>query len=407
MRGKSSELKNRGLLFKFSSLLPSRLLRGAAKNLTRNRTRSFLTVVAFTIALTFSGSLIYTDQSIGHTIDTFYENRISFDVEVNLGSPLQIQDSYLVNQIITSPAVERSEYFLNNLIQLTDRPDVLTYLLAYQYNTSMYDLSDNNILEGRWYNRNTSEIVISRYLEGTLGITIGEELVFDYLGARFNVTVVGVTNDILFNSALLGDFDYFNSILAPIYNQISAFNYIIANKILLQLKDGYSIEAFQNQLNLENTGIDIALTKNSYERRSTALSNSQTAIIYLMVTLGLVVGMVSVFTTLLIAVVERERELALLQVFGYKKHELLIQIILEGWIIGVISLIPTFFLARIVSTQLWVNIVSDNLYKVYSFFPFTTNITLSIFAIGAITISILPAFRSAVSKKIAETIREE
>jgi len=408
MRGKTSELKNRGLLFKFSSLLPSRILRSAAKNLTRNRTRTVLTVIAFTIALTFSGSLLYTNQSINHTITDFYQHRVNYDVEVEIGYDIIGNPNAVVdNDIMNLPQVAHAEYFINNLVQLVNRPEILTYILGMQRNTSMYDFSPSNILEGRWFKENTSEVVISRYLQGSIGIEMNDTLSFEYFGLQFNGTVVGITNDIQFSTAFFMDLTYLNTVLKDRVFQLLGQNTIVANKLLLQLNEGVSVQDFQDNLNTNYPDVSIALTSASYERRSIALSESQTAIIFLMVALGLVVGVVSVFTTLLIAVVERERELALLQVFGYRWRELLFQILLEGWIIGVISLIPTFLAARLVTENLWITIISNNIYQVFPVYTTGISIFLIAFALVSISLSIIPAFRSATSAKMSEVIREE
>jgi putative ABC transport system permease protein len=408
MRGKTTELKNRGLLFKFSGVLPTRTLRGAAKNLTRNRTRTALTIVAFLIAMTFSGSLLYTNDSIGQTITDFYDDRVDYDIEVDIGYDLLGTPSNgIATDIMDRPEVRRGEYFANSLVQLGGQPDTLTYMLGFYRNTTMYDFGQDNLLEGRWHEFNSSDIVISRYLQGSEGINMGDDFSFDFFGVRFNGTVVGITNDIQWSTAFFVDFDYINHLVNTRYFSFLPQDLIIADKLLLQLQDDVDVQEFQDDLNTNNRDVRLAQTLDSYVRRSVALSESQTAVIFLMVALGLVVGVVSVFTTLLIAVVERERELALLGVFGYKRSELRFQLLLEGWIIGLIAIIPTFFTSRIVAEQLWVPIISDNIYQIFPVYPTAVTLFLTAFAFGAITLSIIPAFRSAVSTKLSEAIREE
>ena len=408
MRGRTNELKNSGVIFKFSRNIPIKIIRNAVKNLTRNRTRSLLTILAFTVAMTFSGSLLYAEQSVGRTIEDFYDKRIYYDVEVELGfdiigNPLSEIDESISNL----SEVKKSEYFVNSLVQMSGRPDKLTFMLGVYHNTSMYDLSDDNLLDGRWFTKNSSEVVISRYIQGTIGVNLGDSFDFEFFGLKINTTVVGITNDIQFSSSFFIDFDYLNDAINNQIFEITNQKIVIANKLLLLLEDPLIKEEFQDNLNTNNKDVIIALTQYSYQTRSAALSESQTAIIYVLVTMGLIAAAVSIFTTMLISVIERQRELALLEIFGYRKYELIIAILFEGWIMGTVAIYPMFKISQFVAENLWTKIISDNIYQIFPIYPTNVSYFLIIFGYIMITISIIPAFYISLKTKIAELIREE
>jgi putative ABC transport system permease protein len=403
MRGKSSELKHGGMFFYMANIIPSRILRGSIKNLTRNRTRSILTVIAFTLAITFSGSLVYTHQSIGHTIDRYYQDRVHFDLEVNTGfisSPQVTIDSLMTLDTNNNgiPDITAIEPYIEYIISFTDQPERLAFLMSFARDTQMFEVTDNTISEGSWFRRNSSDIVISRYVAGTLGVKLGSQFSFTFLGFMVNGTVTGITNELMVSAAIMADINY----LSYLANQT-----ILANKLLLKFEEGVNIQDIQDNLNKHDPNVVLALHKDFYKKRFSSLASSQTLIIYMMVTLGLIVGFVSVFTTLLIAIAEREKELGLLHVYGHTKSELIMQIIFEGIIIGILSIIPSLLLSRITAENIWMEIVNESLFEMNSYYPYSISILLVIFGFVSILISVVPSFIFTTSKKLAEIIREE
>ena len=82
--------------------------------------------------MTFSGSLLYAEQSVGRTIEDFYDKRIYYDVEVELGFDIIIGNplSEIDESISNLSEVKKSEYFVNSLVQMSGRPDKLTFMLG-------------------------------------------------------------------------------------------------------------------------------------------------------------------------------------------------------------------------------------------------------------------------------------
>ncbi|MCY3413622.1 MAG: ABC transporter permease [Candidatus Heimdallarchaeota archaeon] len=406
MRGKSSELKSTGPIFMLVPYIPIKIIRNGIKNLTRNRTRTLLTFVAFALALSFAWSLNYTNASIGYTIEQHYGSEVFFDVEIDIG----FEDMYnfqLLEPIYDHPDLDEIEPHLYHLVKPLDFPERLIFLMSSYRNTSMFNFDDNTILEGRWFKANSSELVISRYVAGAYGYEVGSKIQIEMLNTVINSTVVGIANELISSSSVLIDLQYISYILNPLPDYHPLYGAPFYNRILATVKDGVNPETIQNEFNVNYPEVTIASTREYYERRFSSLSHSQSTIIITMATLGLIVGAVAIFTTLLISVVERERELALLQIFGYSRFALLLQVMVEGIFIGLGSIIPAYFLAQLLTKFLWVKIVSDSLFELFPYFDPSIDAFMYLFALLAVIGAVFPSFRTATQRELVEIIREE
>lgn len=407
MRGKTSELKSSGFFFNAANIIPFRLFRAAAKNLTRNRTRTILTVLAFSMALTFSGSLMYTHDSLGSTVDDYYDRRLNFDLEITLGND-NVNNQTVMQNILnldtnndSKPDIRFYEPSLVTFTPFTKTPDKLVVLSALKRDTQMFDFSNSTFSEGRMFMFNSSEVVISRYVAGTLGLKIGETYALDFLTRSFNITVVGITNELMNSASVIMDINH----LSFIYRDLGFP--IIANKILIKLWDDVDPTVVQDELNKNFRSVGLTLSKEYYRLRFTSLAGSQTEIINLLIFLGLIVGFISVFTTLLISIVEREREIALLHVYGNYHYEVFIQIMTEGLFLGLIGLIPGLIMAQFTAEFVWIKIISDSLFEIKPVFAGFIGLNLLMFAILSIIISVIISFIFVTQRKLSEIIREE
>jgi ABC-type antimicrobial peptide transport system permease subunit len=407
MRGKSSELKSGGLLFYIANLMPYRFLRGAAKNLTRNRTRTLLTIIAFSLSITFSGSLMFTHDSVGNTSEEYFENRLNYDLEVNLGT-IDFNDTSFIDQIRSLdtnedglPDIVNVEPVVIAFTPITSMPEKLTVLISLPRETVMFDLSNETISEGRWFRENSSEVVISRYVAGTLGLQIGKTYSLSYIGQPVNMTVVGITNELMASATVFMDIRY----LSSHYRYLGLES--VANRILVNLGENVDVEKFQDVLNQDFQFVDITLSREYYENRFNSLAGSQTEIINLLITLGLGVGFISIFTTLLISIVERERELGLLHVYGNYKHEIFFQLLVEGLFLGLIAFLPGLVLAQLTSEHIWIVIISESLFEITPIFVRSIQLYLVAFSLVCIFFSVLVSFVFVTNKKLAEIIHEE
>ncbi len=410
MRGKNRDLKNRGFIYWFGSFIPNKTIRNSLKNLTRNRTRTFLTVIALTMALTFSLSLTYTNESLTYTVNDFFDNNVSFDLNVDIGFE-NAMNINLINDIINLDGVKSVEPNIHTLVQIVNQPEKLVFLQSYIYNSTMVKLDKNTIFEGQWFTENSSEVVISQYVHGTLGFNINDTISYRILGREIHGVIVGIANDFIGSSSIMVDLEYLSYQLSDLYQLPPEYEQygvgVVMNSIFIRTYKSSQIKEIQDKINREYPEIEIAQSKSFYHNRMLSITTSQSIIIVLMVSLGYIVGIISVFTTLLIAVIEREHELALLQVFGYSKLNLFIQILLEGLLLAIIALFPTYPISRIITYHLWMPIVNNKLFIMKAYYSIDVELFLFYFTLFSVSISIIPAFILATKRKIAEILREE
>lgn len=407
MRGKTTELDNDNFLFKITDMVPTRLLRRAAKNLTRSKTRTFLTVLALIFSLTFTWSLVHTQQTIGGTIDIYYADRVNFDVDIGFDFQDSFDPIFLLN-ISQAKEVVAAEPYIYSAVSLSNRPEVLMFLMSYLRSSTMFDVTDTVLEAGRWFRENTSEIVISQYVAGTHGVAIGDTLHTTIHGFNITGKVVGINNELISTSSISMDFTYLSRAINPLQN--NATNplriYPFFDHMLVRLGADVNATEYINSLNT-NPRINLAVQKANYQSRITALSNSQGAIINLMALLSLVVGIAAVLSTQLITIIEREREIALLNVLGLTNSRLFAQLLAEAGIITIIAVAIGTVAGRLVAALLWLQIVSDSLFVVSPLFKYTTDLLLASAVALAIFLTVILSFRTITVLNLAERIREE
>ncbi len=403
MRGKTTELKSGGILFSIINFFPVKIVRISLRDMTRSRTRTLLTVLAFTISLTFAWSLYYAEDSLNFTVTNYYQNNTNYDVDIDLGID-NVFNTELMEKISNKSYVESVEPFMNYLVTFEDFPERMTYMNIIRRNTTMITLDESSILEGRWFERNTSEIVISQYIAGNYGVKIGQNLSLIALGEKIEGTVVGITNDMMFTLSLWMEYDYAASRINPLNGPLGELPFV--NHLLIRLKDGTDPKTVLNDLNT-NEPVRLVFTEDYYKRRMQTLVNTQAAVIFLMSSLGLIVGSVSVFSTFLIAIVEREREIALKRVFGKSRLEVGLQILVEAVLLVLIALLPSFFIAKSIAADLWLGIVASTIFAATPYFPLDTDLTITGFALLTGIISVVVSVYLTTRIKIVEGIREE
>jgi putative ABC transport system permease protein len=207
------------------------------------------------------------------------------------------------------------------------------------------------------------------------------------------------------------DLTYISSYLDDFYEIPPELQFLdsvpISNQVVIRLKSGEDPLKIQEMINKEYPSVRVAFTKDYYEQRILFISSSQSMIIRIMVVLAFIIGIVSTFTTFLIAIIERERELALLRVFGYSKYKLFIQILFEAMVIGALALIPTFFMSRIIAVNIWMAIVNESLFEMTpNYDPQLFNLMI-IFTLLALLMSVFPSFIAATKRKMVDIIHEE
>ncbi len=404
MRGKTSEFKSSGILHAVSKILPGRTLRMAWRNLTRNRTRTALTIVSFTTALIFVTSILYTFDSVNGTVNSYFDENIHFDILVNAG----FEDSFtsLQTKLKNLEGVEAVEPYLELLAQIKGHPDHVAYLKGLQQNTTMLDI---DLIDGRMYKPNTSEVLISQYLRGNFGYQIGDQIQLFFLGRTVNLTIVGVNNDIFRSASITFDLAYLATLVEDPTTglPLSNFGLTFHNAYFLKLTSKEIMTDMLDTLNEDFPEINYAISVNDILMQVESLISSQTIVIYLIVILGLAVGTITVFTTLFISLVERDKEMSIIRIFGYFKRELFIGVLWELLITGGLALGITLIASPQVAQTIWLPLVSETLMHLTLFVNQNINVFVSGFTVVMLLVSGILSFREATRLKPSETLRLE
>ncbi len=405
MRGKSSELKSKGFLLKLSRRIPYRPLRFGFRNLTRNRTRTVLTVVSFIWALVFATSILYTNSSLDYTVNTYFDNHIKFDTLVDIGFSNSLNQSFLLNLGKSLP-IQRAEPIYEGLNVIKDRPNIVAYLHGILYNTTLYT---SNLISGRDISQNSSDIVISSYLSIVGGYKLGDTLSLRFFGSVLNFTVVGIENDVFRTSTMRVSIEYL-SYFVKLPTSTTSYgmnNLPFYNKFLVKFNSGSDVSKQVDNLNSNFPLVTIAISTKTFRVQQVNLLNNQAQVILILVILSLLIGFLSVFTTQYISLIERDKEIALMRVFGFFKSEILFQTSLEFLIIAVSSLIVTYIISPYVTIFLWLKLISQTLIYLEPVFPDYINIFIFFFTFGSIFVSLLFSFNRATQIPTSEAVRED
>ena len=155
-----------------------------------------------------------------------------------------------------------------------------------------------------------------------------------------------------------------------------------------------------------NSAIQLAITKESFEERLGSLVQSQTLIVNIMTILGFAVSTITLFSTTLITVVEREREIALFRVFGFSKRQIIGQMLIEVSLISFISILIGLIVGYYLNL-FWLSIISEIFFKIDSYLLMKDVITVLIITAFSSIISIFPGYRLTNRLSLATAIQDE
>ena len=351
------------------NLVHNKMLKFALRDLTRNQTRSLLTIISLIIGFSFAGSLLHTNSAISHTVDEFYDQNVKFDLEVDLGfngsiglqlnlSEFPFQDTNFdsINDI------EFFEYMLQVPVQLFDDPEVVTVFVGINHDTTMFNYQENSIIEGRWFTNNSNEVVISKYLSDNFGFGVDSILKIPIRWIVAEFVVVGVINELYTTSTIMGDLIYMSELAQEFLNQEKWV--FFANKILIQIQADVNLGLIINFLNKERTDVTIAVSEDFYLRRVDRFTQSQAIITYFMMILGYVLALIISFSMLNLSYLEREKEYCLLNVLGFSKAEVSLQYLFENSILVLISSSVAILLSILLAELVWISVIESSFFLV-------------------------------------------
>ena len=359
------------------------------RNLFRNKGRSIMTFFAYAGSVMLAFSLILAQYSIFETKDVYFSEQVGWDVKAVFNPGF---NTTTFSTLSNSSEIEKIETYLETLVQSEDNLEGLVFLRGIETNSSMVEI---DLEKGNLFTNSTAqEIIMSTYVAEQLELEVGNPFNFRFLGQQINTTIIGLNRDL--------------ELTISICMQLEAMEEILGfsphNGMLLKVNSNDS-ESIIEEFNT-NQEVSFALTKEKYDNRITNVITTQTIVVNVMVALGFMISFLAIFTTSFISAIEREREYALFRVFGYTSLNILGQLFIEIMILCVLSLILGLAGGNFLSL-FWISIISSIFFSIDLYQSWLNYFVSSGFAILAVSISIIPAFRLIIRQKLAEQINEE
>ncbi|QEE15261.1 ABC transporter permease [Promethearchaeum syntrophicum] len=359
------------------------------RNVSRNKVRSVLTVLAFSGSIMLSFSLINTQTNLTETQEDFFST-LNWDVQTIFNTHDYSDSIYL--EMKENEEIITCEPFLERNVQFFEQVEKITIFRGILSNSTLIEL---DLQEGPGFSDEIKdEVILSQFNADNLGYSVGDNCSFWLFDQQINVTVVGIARTM--DSPLL------------MYIQLETlediFGFMPINGMLVDVEDT-EINDYTNVLN-ENSDVQFAIKKAKFETRIRNIVASQTVIVNIMVVLGLIVSFLSIFSTTIIIVIERDREYALQRVFGFSTWQILTQIFLELSFLVLIALLLGYLTGNYLSAY-WKNLIAESFFSINNYFIWTDYLVLFLFALGATIFSLYPEYQTLKKQYLAEGIKEE
>ncbi|MHA1983639.1 MAG: ABC transporter permease [Candidatus Hodarchaeales archaeon] len=394
-------IPGKGLLSKIAAKLQS-VPKMAIRTLARNRVRTSLTILAIVGSMALSIALLSAFSSVNYTIDNYFENNLRFNARIEY---YDFQNSSELNSIENNDAVLGVE---PNLIYLTNPLDTISEVIMLRGlpNNSNHFTEDpievHSDYDGLGLSNDSNYALISQRISSKLNLTIGDDLTVRWkLGGptRSNLTleVMGIIRDFEDSVIVYVGLPYLRSNMIDKTNYISTITVKLENK---QAEGFIDSQLSRKQVNFVSSLADI-------RERTGRIVDSQIFVVALTVILGFLVAFISVFNTQYISIIERERDISIMQAFGYSKSFFLFEFLIE-----IIILVPTsLFLATIASrpvAQIFLDLIEDAIVRMdYFLGQGEIIISLIFILLTVLTAAVIPAIFMINSKKLARILRIE
>jgi ABC-type antimicrobial peptide transport system permease subunit len=292
----------------------------AVQSLWQRSTRTLLTLSA--IGLTV-GSIMALEGVIRGTTKTMTEMAIGADVEIMIrqadiaDTEFSAIDERIGDKIASFPEVENVSGLLFSAILL---PENNSFFMILGYAPNEYAIQRLNVVDGEHLTTN-HQILLGRTMSEALNKHVGDTI--DLAGARFRVVGVyesGVSWEELGGVITLRDAQ--NFIGRP--HKVSMYGVKLNNP-----EEGIKVV---EKINTQIPAVHATLTGEFVEQMPDM--NTIGGLLNGISTLAILVGGVGVLNTMLMAVMERTREIGVLRAIGWRRRFILGLIIKEALLIG-------------------------------------------------------------------------
>jgi putative ABC transport system permease protein len=373
------------------------------RNTFRRKGRLALTLITLCLASAIFISIFSVRASLQQTLDDALQ-LFDYDVQVLFDRPYRVERIQRVVQNMPGVA-EVETWGFGSISRIRPDGTESDTIIAYAP-TADSDMLNPILVEGRWLQEDdTNAIVINTdVLRTEEDVELGSTITLSIDGRETDWVVVGITRGILTGPNVFANFDYFSRVTkAAGQAQIS----------LIRLID----RTPQNQSSmaqvLEDTyrsSFRVQQVATIAQLRTTISAVFNVIIVFLLfmaLLLG-VVGGLGLMGTMSINVLERTREIGVMRAIGASDGAVLRIVLLEGFIIGLISWIIGGLVA-LPTSRLLANAVGTTLLQAAPSYIFSTGgaiLWLAIVLVLAVVASYLPA-RSASRLTIREVLSYE
>ena len=339
------------------------------RNIFNRKKRTFYTAFAIALSLllvlTSNGAL----NSAFHQIDTYFDTNIKYDLEVQLDHPMNFNNTKQlfsslngvqnITGFIKMPAIINSSSITKSI-----------YFSAYSINTTIrnYHFSEGSLQPGK--------IILGKTLAKNLKVGIGDIVTLK--------TAIG-------NNSFITTKDFeISGIISELFDQEAYLTLQTAQEYLgidknittLAINTGGNLQNLKDTILHLNIGIsyiqDMQQTKSSFRD----LLEGMITIVNSINIIGLVILIIFSLNTLVMDILEREREFINLRVGGANVLKISKIIVLQIFFIICISLIFVFPLAQYTTDYLNTTVTSDFMTVVTYIEPITYILGLFILVIG-------------------------
>lgn len=352
------------------------LLKLAFRNIFRFKRRTFITFSAISVGLALLIIIIclmngIDKQSISNIINCqtshikvfkkgYFDKRDDLPMNITIKEPDRIRT--LLKDIPGVKGTESRILFGTGLIKGTDELPCLGVAIDPEVDPGLFNIKES-LVKGEWLKRGEAKILVGKTLANDIGLSVGD-----------TVTVRMVTSsdkdDFSWNAVDLevkGIFDSGNPTvdsgrvfipLACAMENLSMQDEVTEIVVRLDSDDDETIfsaqQRAQEMLQAQNGDFEVVTWKD-LAGMFLAVSKMKTQRSGMIILIMLIIASMGIINTMLMAVMERTREIGMLTALGMKKSEIMQLFIFEGGFIGAIGSLLGCILGGLASWYLEVN----------------------------------------------------
>ena len=309
------------------------------KNLMRRKSRSLLTVCGFAVAVGTTVALMGVSESFeraweasmsGRGIDLIVAEKGAVD-QLTMNLDLSIRD-----RIEAVEGVKIAEPTLVDLLDYVDDEDNLLKTIVQGWEPDGYLFSEIEFVEGRPLKDGDSrKVVLGDTASKNVRKNVGDELLI--AGEPFEVVGIYHSYVVFENGAMTVPLQDLQEITAR-EGKVSAFSVLLEDEMkgkdeeLDRIRE--AINGFENEKG-KSLGLDAKRTK-EFVQNSLHIQIAH-AMAWMTSAIAVVVGSIGVLNTMVMSVVERIREIAILRAIGWKKHRVIRMVMGEAILLSLIG----------------------------------------------------------------------